>query len=105
LFRDCTCEGMNAPLSPNSRIAAASLFFRPTSKMSHAGSWHAACRIRISKPWFRFGHREEARSVTDPGVGSGALLDAFSVLGITVQIATTNNGAGLAFILLRTVLS
>src|SRR5574339_427796 len=42
--------------------------------MSHAGGWHAACRNRISNPWFRFGHREEARGVTDPGVGSGALL-------------------------------
>ena len=67
-------EGMNAPFSPDPRIAAASLLFRPTSKMSHDGSWRAACRIRFSNEWFQFGHREVARSVTDPGVGSGALF-------------------------------
>ena len=42
--------------------------------MSHDGSWRAACDIRINAPVFQFEHREEARSVTDPGVGSGALL-------------------------------
>jgi hypothetical protein len=45
-----------------------------TSKMSHDGSWHAACRIRLSNLWLRFGHRNVARSVTDPGVGSGVLF-------------------------------
>jgi hypothetical protein len=34
---------------------------------------------RISNPWFRFGHREDARSVTDPGVGSGALLGGLAI--------------------------
>jgi hypothetical protein len=28
----------------------------PTSKMSHAGSWRAACRIRFSNLWFRISH-------------------------------------------------
>jgi hypothetical protein len=47
--------------------------------MSHAGSWRAACRVQLSSPSFRFGHREAARSVTDPGVGSGALLGRFFI--------------------------
>jgi hypothetical protein len=42
--------------------------------MSHDGSWRAACDIKISIPPLRFDPHEEARSVTDPGVGSGALL-------------------------------
>jgi hypothetical protein len=42
--------------------------------MSHDGSWRAACDVMICIPQFHFDHREEARGVTDPGVGSGALL-------------------------------
>ena len=57
-----------------SRILAMSFIFCPTSKMSHAGSWRAACQFRFSNLSFRFDHRERARGVTDPGVGSGALL-------------------------------
>jgi hypothetical protein len=45
--------------------------------MSHDGSWHAACDLTISIPPLRFDFHEEARGVTDPGVGSGALLADF----------------------------
>jgi hypothetical protein len=47
---------------------------RPTSKMSHDGTWRAACNVTTWILLFRFDHREVARGVTDPGVGSGALL-------------------------------
>src|SRR5687767_2978237 len=42
--------------------------------MTHDGGWRAACRNRVSSPSFRSSHREGVRSVTDPGVGSSALL-------------------------------
>jgi hypothetical protein len=53
--------------------------------MSHDGSWRAACRIRLSNPSFHFNHREEARSVTDPGVGSGGLF------GVVARKTTETN--------------
>ena len=46
----------------------------PTSKMSHDGSWRAACRITIRFRQFHFESLSVARGVTDPGVGSGALF-------------------------------
>jgi hypothetical protein len=42
--------------------------------MSHAGSWRAACSNTIHFPWFHFETLSVARGVTDPSVGSGALL-------------------------------
>jgi hypothetical protein len=56
--------------------------------MSHAGSWRAACKVQISTPSFRFGHREEARSVTDPGVGSGALLGGSNIRLAVIKVQT-----------------
>jgi hypothetical protein len=53
--------------------------------------------MTINTLLFRFGHHESARGVTDPGVGSGALLDAFSGFRITVQIATTKQRRWLGF--------
>ena len=44
--------------------------------MSHDGSWRAACSVTIQKPRFLFDVLEEARGVTDPGVGSGDLFGA-----------------------------
>ena len=48
--------------------------FCPTSKMSHAGSWRAACLNRNWIQILNFGALSAARGVTDPGVGSGALF-------------------------------
>jgi hypothetical protein len=45
--------------------------------MSHGGSWRAACIMTIQILWFHFGIHSIARGVTDPGVGSGALLGPF----------------------------
>src|SRR5688572_6306011 len=42
--------------------------------MSHDGSWRAACHITIYFLWLHFETLSIARGVTDPGVGSGALL-------------------------------
>ena len=42
--------------------------------MSHAGNGHDSCIFAISIPKLQFDHLEVARGVTDPGVGSGALL-------------------------------
>ena len=42
--------------------------------MSHDGIWRAACLVTIKTTPFRFGIHKVARGVTDPGVGSGALL-------------------------------
>jgi hypothetical protein len=42
--------------------------------MSHAGIWRAACSMTIHILWFHFEVPSIARGVTDPGVGSGALL-------------------------------
>jgi hypothetical protein len=80
-------------------------FLRLTSKMSHDGSWRAACNNTIHFLWFHFETPSVARSVTDPGVGSGALLDAFSGFRITVQIATTKLWRWLGFHSFGTILS
>jgi hypothetical protein len=57
--------------------------------MSHAGSWRAACNITIHFLKVHLEARSVARGVTDPGVGSGALLAAFPVLAETsLQNAT-----------------
>jgi hypothetical protein len=48
--------------------------------MSHDGSWRAACSITVGILQFHFGHPEEARGVTDPGVGSGALLGRLRII-------------------------
>jgi hypothetical protein len=61
--------------------------------MSHAGSWRAACRIRLSSLSFQFGDHENARSVTDPGVGSGALLDGSSVRLAAIKVRTGSGEA------------
>jgi hypothetical protein len=42
--------------------------------MSHDGSWRAACRTTIHLLRFQSEVPSVARGVTDPGVGSGALL-------------------------------
>jgi hypothetical protein len=52
---------------------ARGLFCR-TSKMSHDGSWRAACSITIHFRCLHFETPSVARGVTDPDVGSGALL-------------------------------
>jgi len=47
-----------------------------TSKMSHNGSWRAACLIRN---WIlHLKTHSFARGVTSPGVGSGALLGVWA---------------------------
>ena len=48
--------------------------FCRTSKMSHAGSWRAACNATKYVLSFHFENPSVARGVTDPSVGSGALL-------------------------------
>src|SRR5688500_14242205 len=48
--------------------------------MSHDGSWRAACHITIYFLWLHFETLSIARGVTDPGVGSGALLARFYLL-------------------------
>ncbi len=53
-----------------------------TSKMSHDGSWRAACLIRFWIQSFHFEAPEEARGVTVPGVGSGALFGLFHPPGM-----------------------
>jgi hypothetical protein len=65
--------------------------------MSHAGSWRAACGITIYFLAFHLEAHSVARGVTDPGVGSGALLDAFSGFVITVQITTIKRSRQLGF--------
>jgi hypothetical protein len=45
--------------------------------MSHAGSWRAACLFRNWISILHCGALSVARGVTDPGVGSGALLGVF----------------------------
>jgi hypothetical protein len=49
--------------------------------MSHAGSWRAACNMTIRIPLLQVDFHEEARGVTDPGVGSGALFGALAYRG------------------------
>ena len=49
--------------------------------MSHDGSWRAACDIATWILLFHHDSPEEARGVTDPGVGSGALLGGFCLEG------------------------
>ena len=63
--------------------------FCRTSKMSHDGSWRAACLNRI---WIRILHFEApsvARGVTAPGVGSGALFGSFVLHGSRSQVYPT----------------
>jgi hypothetical protein len=59
--------------------------------MSHAGSWRAACSITINILLFHFDLLYEARSVTDPGVGSGAL---FGGAGTWIIKAMKGEGGG-----------
>ena len=56
-----------------------------TSKMSHDGSWRAACSTTIYFLWFHFEAPSVARGVSDPGVGSGALLGRFLIWLIAVE--------------------
>ena len=58
--------------------------------MSHAGSWRAACSLTISISLFHFESPEVARGVTDPGVGSGALLGLFSSVDYRRESAASN---------------
>ena len=51
------------------------VLLRPTSKMSHDGSWRAACGMTINFLSLHIETHSIARGVTDPGVGSSALLD------------------------------
>jgi len=51
--------------------------------MSHDGSGRAACGMTICGPRFHFVFGSLARGVTDPGVGSGALLGVWE---ITVEL-------------------
>ncbi len=55
-------------------IGTSNTGFCLTSKMSHAGSWRAACNPTICFPWFHLENPSVAHGVTDPGVDSGALL-------------------------------
>jgi hypothetical protein len=72
--------GAKSQMSVSNVIAAAlkqmHRFIQPcrTSEMSHAGIWRAACDIAIRNHLFNSITRKEARGVTDPGVGSGALF-------------------------------
>ena len=52
--------------------ALCDLMSQPTSKVSHDGSWRAACNTKIYFTWFHFEAHSAARgvTVTDPGVGS-----------------------------------
>jgi hypothetical protein len=45
--------------------------------MSHAGSWRAACSTTVRVLRFHLEAPSDARGVTDPGVGSGALFGFF----------------------------
>ena len=54
--------------------------------MSHAGSWRAACSTTIRFLWFHFETHSAARGVTDPGVGSGALL-GFALVGTPLRLS------------------
>ena len=47
--------------------------------MSHDGSGRDSCLRTISIRWFHFETPEVARGVTDPGVGSGALLGGLGI--------------------------
>ena len=49
-------------------------FICPTSKMSHAAGWRAACLGRFSNLTFHSNPDSIARGVTAGRVGSGALL-------------------------------
>ena len=49
-------------------------FYCPTLKVSHDGSWRAACRMTIWIPGFHLEVDEGARGVKDPGVGCTDLL-------------------------------
>jgi hypothetical protein len=59
--------------------------------MSHDGSWRAACNVTISIPQLQFESRDEARGVTDPGVGSGALLGGSFICDFGVQLVALGN--------------
>jgi len=66
-----------AVMSTNFKALLRGVFICRTSKMSHDGSWRAAC---LTRNWILILHLEApsiARGVTAPGVGSGALLGDF----------------------------
>jgi hypothetical protein len=66
---------VNSRLAPHPfAIMATTSFFCRTSKMSHDGSWRAACLTRKWIPTFHFDSASVARGMPAPGVGSGALL-------------------------------
>jgi hypothetical protein len=50
--------------------------------MSHDGSGHDSCLGSVDILWLHFEALSVARGVTDPGVGSGALLGLF---GLTIR--------------------
>jgi len=71
-------------------------FICRTSKMSHDGSWRAAC---LTRNWILILHFESpsvARGVTAPGVGSGALLAGFSPTAKEPIRASLDRPAGTA---------
>ena len=87
------CLGRILTSEPMAKSACLGL----TSKMSHDGSWRAACRMTINTLLFRFGHHEVARGVTDPGVGSSALLGGWVIHGLVVargQCSSKSQHAG-----------
>ena len=67
---------------PEKFASAFTRLFSPNVN-SHAGSWRASCGVTPFIPLFQFDHREVARGVTDPGVGSGG----FFLLGSFAPIA------------------
>src|SRR5688572_123399 len=70
------------------------LFFCLTSKMSHDGSWRAACMIQSWIRTIHFELPEVARGVTDPGVGSGTLLAHSCIHVITCELRGTPDREG-----------
>ena len=59
--------------------------------MSHAGSWRAACNLTIGIPLLQLEFHEEARGVTDPGVGSSALFGKADSAGATAFDCSPGN--------------
>jgi hypothetical protein len=84
----CFCPGTIVLSRPESAMLINATFAqeRPTSKMSHDGSWRASC---LTRNWIPILHLEVpsvARGVTAPGVGSGALLGRIASIRIRKKV-------------------
>ena len=64
--------------------------------MSHDGSGHDSCGTKKLIPLLHFENPKAARGVTDPGVGSGALLGLFNIANTDSANSreATGNSAG-----------